>query len=219
MDDLQSRATVVSLGKGDCTDNHKIQPIRKFIADVARLLHGVDSNASWSSKVRAGLRLPHLTLIGIAADETSRLANGGHGPDYVTEAYPLVEMGIAKPDEAAILRRWGLNDVRKSGCFMCPYQPIAWYWALSVTQPDAWARAVHYEDVALARNAKMNVTGVRIDGVLARLPQLVERWRAANPEATVDAVLDKQYSRCNKDARAQRKVDTATVGHAALVTA
>jgi hypothetical protein len=126
-------------------------------------------------------------------------------------------MGIAKADEAPILADWGLDHVLKSGCVMCPYQSASWYWALSETQPTDWAAVVAYEETALARNERMNVTGIKADGVLLRLPELVARWRAANPEATVEAVLAKQYSRCTKDVRVQRKADEALVqiGHRA----
>jgi hypothetical protein len=158
MEDFQSRATVASLGKGDCTDNHKIQPIRRWINERSIARFG-RNNRSYSAQVRKGAAKAHVTLIGIAADELSRLDNGGKGPTYVTEAYPLITMGIAKADEALILACWGFNHVRKSGCFMCPYQPAGWYWALSVTHPGTYERVVEYERIALARNPKMAATG------------------------------------------------------------
>lgn len=192
MRDFESRATVASLGKGDCTDNHKIQPIRRFLSDVARVRFGVESNRRWSAAVRRGERRPHVTLIGIAADETSRLRNGaGRGPAYVVEAYPLVDLGIAKPDEAPTLLRWGLGSVRKSGCFLCPYQPAGWFWALSVEDPATFAAVVSYEATALARNPRMHATGFK-----RPIPEVVARWRAENPDATVEAVLTKEYARC-----------------------
>lgn len=196
MEDFQSRATVASLGKGDCTDNHKIQPIRRLMNDISLVRFG-RNNRSYSSLARRGEAPQHINLIGIAADETSRLANGeGRTPAYVTERYPLVTMGIAKADEAPILERWGLGFVRKSGCFLCPYQPIGWFWALSVAEPAIYAAVVEYERVALARNPRMAATGAK-----KPIPEAVAEWRAKNPEATVDAVLDKQYSRCTKEAR------------------
>jgi 3'-phosphoadenosine 5'-phosphosulfate sulfotransferase (PAPS reductase)/FAD synthetase len=211
MADFESRATVASLGKGDCTDNHKIQPIRRWINERSLARFGVN-NRSYSAAVRKGARRPHVTLIGIAADETSRLANGGHGPAYVEERYPLVTMGIAKPDETPILERWGFNHVRKSGCFMCPYQPASWYWALSVAHPGTWERAVEYERIALERNSRMAATGYkRRDGSPMPLPEVVSSWRAANPDATVAAVLDKQYSRCTKQARAAQRSELVTL--------
>ncbi len=213
--DLQSRATVASLGKGDCTDNHKIQPIRRLLSDLARVRFGVADNAAWGRLVRKGERGPHVTLIGIAADETSRLRNGGKGPSYVTERYPLVTMGIAKGDEQPHLEEWGFGHLRKSGCYMCPYQPPSWYWALRETEPETYAEVLEFERVALARNPRMNATGVRVggrQGSLLTIDQVVSRWRERNPDATVDAVLDKQYSRCTKDARAMRKAESASDG-------
>lgn len=200
--DLQSRATVVSMGKGDCTDNHKIAPMRKLLEDLSVERFGLD-NRQWGAAVRAGEREPHLTIIGIAADESHRAQRGQgkrRGPDYVTEAYPLVEMGISKADEAPILKRWGFEFVRKSGCFMCPYQPISWYWAMREADPKRWRQVVAYEQRALARNPHMYVTGGTKRGGGKRLPELVEEWRRKNPDATVDEVLDKAYKRCGKGA-------------------
>ena len=107
----------------------------------------------------------------------------------MTEAYPLHEMGIILADEREILWEWGLEDVRKSGCFMCPYQPPSWFWALSVLDPDLFAEVVEYERVSLERNAKIFITG--------RMPieEVVRRWRDKNPQASVSEVLDKTYER------------------------
>lgn len=200
-EDFESRATVASLGKGDCTDNHKIQPIRRFINDISLIRFGMN-NRRYSNKVRKGEALPHVTLIGIAADETRRLDNGGRGPDYVTEGYPLVDMGITKADEAPHLIRWGLGSVRKSGCVLCPYQPASWYWALSIEDPKTFAAVVAYEAKALARNPRMAATPAKAKGAPLTIPQVVERWRAANPDATVEAVLSKTYEMCVATARA-----------------
>jgi hypothetical protein len=208
--DFQSRSTVASIKRGDCTDNHKIQPIRRWLNDVSKLRFGY-GNKRCGHLVRKGLAQQHITLIGIAHDEQKRLAHGGRSPDYVEERYPLVTMGVAKPDEQAILERWGFGHVRKSGCVMCPFQPVSWYWALRETEPAEWMRIVAYEARALERNPKMAVTGAKAAGQPVRLPELVERWRAANPLATIDAVLDKQYSRVRAEARAEQRAELATL--------
>lgn len=204
LDDFRSRATVASLGKGDCTENHKILPIRRFVKALAAERFGLDGR-EWGAAVRRGERPPHLTIVGIAADETARLAESGRSPDYMSEAYPLVEMGIAKADEEPILARRELAHVKKSGCHVCPYQPPSWWWALSVAEPALFARAVEYEAHALARNPRMNVTGLKVAGRPLTIPEVVDRWRAANPDATTEAVLSKQYTRCTREARADRK--------------
>ncbi|MBW2675813.1 MAG: hypothetical protein JRD89_20800 [Deltaproteobacteria bacterium] len=155
MADFQSRATVASLGKGDCTDNHKLCPIRRLVNDISLVRFG-RNNRSYSSLVRKGER---------------HLGNGkGRTPAYLTEAYPLITMNISKPDEAVVLERWELNHVMKSGCFMCPYQPAGWYWALSVTDPATFAAVVEYEKVALERNPRMRATGAKVP-----VPQMVAK--------------------------------------------
>lgn len=193
VDDYSSRSTVVSIGKGDCTDNHKIAPIRKVIHDLS-LEKGLSGNRSHGHLVRIGSCRPHLTLIGIAADEAQRASVSADSPDYVSEAFPLIEMGIAKDDEAAILARWGWNDVRKSGCYCCPYQPPAWWWALQETQPALWAEMQAYEAKSLAQNDKMFVTGK------CGLEAVIKRWREKNPNVTIDEALDKAYARGGKAA-------------------
>jgi len=202
--DYQSRETVVSLGKGDCTDNHKIQPIRRFIQDLSIQRFGL-SNRQWSGLVRNGEREPHVSLIGFAADEGRRLANAKRGVAYVTEMYPLIDMGIPKDEESPILSQWGLDGTKKSGCFVCPMQPAGWWWVLSVTEPELWRRAIGYEAAALARNERMNATGVKVAGRLLTIDQVAHRWRERNPRATVEAVLTKSYNHCPAEARVDKK--------------
>ena len=89
LEDYQSRQTIASRGAKDCTMNHKVEPIRKLIGDLALRRFGVD-NRGWGALVRAGQRRPHLSLVGIAADELPRVhlghpQDGGDGPWFVTE--------------------------------------------------------------------------------------------------------------------------------------
>jgi hypothetical protein len=205
IDDYQSRETVVSLGKGDCTDNHKIQPIRRLLNELSMKRFGLN-NRQWAHQVKKGLRPKHLTLIGYAADEQRRLNNGaGRAPKYVTEGFPLIDMDITKAGEAKILREWDLDFVRKSGCYVCPYQPAGWWWALSTAEPELWDRAMEYERIALARNPRMPATGYKKKGKPGTIVEMVRSWREKNPHATVDDVLAKTYSQCPERARAEMK--------------
>lgn len=192
--DYGSRATIAARAKKDCTINHKVDPIRKLIQDLSLERFGLD-NVRWGAAVRAGERRPHLTLVGFAADELERALvthplQGGSGPWYVTEAYPLIELGLSKRDEARVLSDCGFNDAHKSGCTICPFQPASWYWALRESDPVQWGRAVEYEARALAANPRMFILGDR------PIAEIVEAWRARHPEATVPAVMAKAYSRC-----------------------
>lgn len=205
LEDFQSRQTVASLGKGDCTDNHKIQPIRRFLNDLSQHRFGLN-NRRYANQVRKGNRQPHVALIGYAADEQRRLNNGeGRTPAYASEAFPLIDMDISKAREAQVLRMWGLDHVMKSGCFICPYQPAGWWWALSVAEPELWGRAVTYETIAMERNPRMAATGFKRKGKPGTIVEMVRSWREKNPHATVADVLAKTYSQCPERARAEMK--------------
>ncbi len=248
-DDYYSRATIASRAKADCTENHKVAAIRKLIDDLSRARFGV-GNRGWSALVEAGEALPHLSLVGIAADEPSRVVHmhpldppatrtpptprkgqpliprftsvhrpwkypkgrknsrtwserpgGWPGPWYVTEAYPLVELGVAKDDEQAILDRHGFGGTYKSGCWLCPHQPVGWFWVLREAakgnkqakkhaDPRWWGSVVEYERAALEANPNMKVIGS-----YPSIPIAVERWRAKNPRATIEEVMQKDYAR------------------------
>lgn len=209
--DYMSRGMVVPFRDGGCTENHKVLPMRRMLADLARerwvslagdRTPGKNPNATWSRWVKAGVATPHTMLIGIAADEAHR-ALTGVGPGYERSVYPLVEMGVTKADEAAILARHGLGHVHKSGCMMCKFQPIGWYWALSELRPREFAAVVAYEAHALD-NGRVKGNGQYLfpktrgpDGKPLRIRAAVEQWRSNNPHATVEAVMRKDYKRCD----------------------
>lgn len=195
--DFGGKSTIAMRSDASCTDNHKIAPIRRLMSDLAREKYGVNTNRSWAALVRAGKRRPHLNLIGYAADELARAERGEEAgcfdTDYATEAYPLVEMGITKAEEARVLTRCDLQHALKSGCWLCPHQPLGWFWVLRETDPDTWRQVVEYETRAMDRKGKSHaITGSR------PISEMVERWRANNPEATMADVLAKTYAKCQK---------------------
>lgn len=218
IEDFGSRQTVVSLQKGDCTDNHKILPIRRLINDLAVARFGIN-NRRWAHAKSSVRRHQHITLIGIAADESGRVKEYANAPKFITERYPLIEMDIAKTDEQPILERHGLGHIRKSGCDGCPFQPASWFFALQQTNPTRWQELLDYEAVAVAKNPKMFITGKK------PLPEFVANWRAKHPDATLDAILDKSYGRgCaaikkikalqEEQARLDRQAEKAEAKHA-----
>lgn len=189
MDEYMRLASFAATVSGSCTSNQKIDPIRRCTNDLAVERFGID-HRRWSLQAQKGLRPRHRSLIGIAADEASRAIDPGR-PFYERPVYPLIPMGVSKADEREILERWGFQDTLKSGCIMCPYQGAGWFWALRTSEPRRWAKVLDYEATALARNPKLG-------GIVAGVPVAVavERWRERNPDATVEAVLSKSYSRC-----------------------
>lgn len=216
MADYASRGAVVKFNDASCTVNHKIGPNRGLINDLSVAKYGLD-NRHWSLAVARGDRPPHRVLLGIAADEAERAEAGTdaadpRGPAYEHNYYPLIEMGVTKPDEVEILKRHGFDDTKKSGCVMCKFQPIEWYWALRETDPERFAEVVKYEQNALktSPNLLLFPKGVpasngwngdtRPGKERPRLPiaEAVELWHQLNKDRnpTAEQVLAKTYKRC-----------------------
>ena len=156
IDDYRSRAALILKGGGgDCTENHKILPSREMMQDLAIERFGAwATNDAWGEAVLAGRRQPHLVLLGIAADEAGRAREvdpRASSTPFEENRYPLVEMGIEKPMEGAILARHGFADARKSGCYACKYQDRSWYWALLVLEPALFAKVEEWEASSVAR--------------------------------------------------------------------
>lgn len=203
MADYSSKGTIVAFSDASCTANHKIAPNRALIDDLSVERFGLN-NRQWSALVAAGRRLPHRVLLGIAADEADR-AISGSGPLYEENLYPLVEMGICKSDEAAILRRFFLDGVQKSGCVMCKFAPLSWYWALSEMEPEQFEAVGAYEARALEHNPRLLIFPKR--GLPVR--EAVRQWRIENPDATIDAVLAKDYKRCDRPGATRSDAEAA----------
>ena len=116
---------------------------------------------------------------------------------YLKAVYPLMEADITKDDERPILQRHGLDGTRKSGCRSCHFQGGGWWWALKQTDPAFFAWVCDWEAEAASKvdgNGKARPASYRFSSKRP-LAEVVERWRARHPEATVDGVLDKDYGR------------------------
>jgi len=183
MDDYMSRAAIILFNDAGCTEKNKILPNRAMIEDLAVERFGEwATNKEWGKRVRAGDLEPHLVLLGIAADEPHRAVKMDYiqsDSPYEDNAYPLVEMGITKAKEQAILERHGFGSVRKSGCFMCKYQPPEWYWALSVLEPEVFKRVEAYERASVDRvGGRMSLFPKKVKLIVrGKINPTVTAWR------------------------------------------
>lgn len=182
-----------------CTDNHKIQVMRRLLSDLSVEVFGPEANNTrWSLGVKRGELEPHRRLIGFTIDEQDRAQPPPQEKlrnQYERLVFPLIEAGLGKADEGRILRAHGFDidlPVYKSGCYLCPFQSPGWFWALSVMHPDLFTSVEEYEATALARHKHMHVLGGR-HGKPIR--ETVTAWRGRNPHATLESVLRKDYSR------------------------
>jgi hypothetical protein len=135
------------------------------------------------------------------------------------DAYPLVEMGVTKRedldglpkvdrdriaaarkkaarqiglthfDEPSILAAGGFSGVQKSGCMMCKYQDVSWYWALSVIEPAFFREVERWEAEAVAlRGAQMALFPEKRVAKLRRTGTwnpVVARWKREGRPITV----------------------------------
>jgi hypothetical protein len=201
-----------------CTANHKIIPVNdRLTNDLLVEKFGIGKN-EWTAAVKRGERPLNRVLIGIAADETHRLAGAEaatQSAKHIRPHHPLVDMGITKAGEAEILERHGLGHVRKSGCMGCHFQPVSWYWALRESQPVSYQQIIDFEGRAIQYAVQEGLPVKYLRGTKP-IDEQVSRWREKNPEATVDAVLDKDYTRPKKGEKARpREIILEDDGNAA----
>ena len=88
----------IRFGDTACTDAHKVEPIRKFMTDLAKEKFGPSyTPTSWTAKVKRGDAVPHLNLLGIAKGEGGPAAPRAlyahpYDPDRVEQYEELDEM-------------------------------------------------------------------------------------------------------------------------------
>ncbi|MEI6046144.1 MAG: hypothetical protein WCS37_17470 [Chloroflexota bacterium] len=163
----QRKAGIPTRKFRSCTDGAKVAPFRRFVNHQKDLRFGKWKNYGYR----------HTVLIGIAADEAERADNSiSLIPDsakYLEHRFPLIEAGITKSACVEILKAENI-PAYKSGCYLCPFQPISKFWAVSVLYPELHAKSVAMENLAAARNPKLRIIGR--EGV--SLDQEIARWVA-----------------------------------------
>lgn len=95
---------------------------------------------------------PAFVLIGYAIDESHRAKlKTEKGFEY---RYPLIESEINRQGCKDIIKKYGLPEPRKSGCFVCPYQSVAEYKELRSVHPDLFCKAEQLENGYIKRREK-----------------------------------------------------------------
>lgn len=106
-----------AFGRGGCSLTWKIQPNRLLVS-------------KWMAKSSISFDVPVRSVVGINAGEQSRLLNKKgelkplketvFGVTFITE-YPLIEWGLDKDNERALITSIGLSIPPKSSCKRCPH--------------------------------------------------------------------------------------------------
>lgn len=117
-----------------------------------------------------------IIYVGYSADEEKRVGKAREDPRY---RFPLIEWGMGEQDCYDFLACRGLTNpiydyVKRSGCYMCPKQPLPSWYQLWDKNPQLWeiALAIDRESIELAGH------GLVYASYKTTLDKLAERFEA-----------------------------------------
>lgn len=141
----QSKGAITMIGAKHCTVKFKIRPLRRLIREYVGNSGGTQLAEVW---------------LGITTDEDHRM----HDSDvkWVQNRYPFIELGWSRQDCIDYLRSKNL-EVRKSGCFMCPYQSGDEWVDIRENHPELWNLSLSLEDTYFSERPE-RWKGLRYDG-------------------------------------------------------
>lgn len=119
------------IGVRSCTSKWKIEPINRFMRSIVGM---------------GRRRILAQVWIGISTDESKRATPSTN--QWVERRYPLLDLNMSRDDCSHFLKSHGM-EVKKSGCFLCPYQSAHQWSKLRREYPDLFAVAL-----AMETNAK-----------------------------------------------------------------
>jgi len=160
----ESKSTLPMVQSRSCTDNFKIQPIRRYVKKYL----GYDRAPR--NKVIANMWL------GITTDEARRM--GESHVKYVQHWYPFIALNMSRKDCIKFLKDNGYPVPIKSGCFMCMYQSKRSWRRLANKHPELFRIAVDMEEKAMTRTPDPLSVGLSPKGKLTQFwnGTTLEEW-------------------------------------------
>ena len=128
-----------SLGKTfrQCTDKHKLAPLRKAI--LKEIISAAIELHNAGLKVEIG----SFVWIGISVDEASRMKDSNHS--QIKHRWPLIELGLSRRASLQWMQSNGYGTPPRSSCSYCPYHSDTEWRRLKNDEPEAFEDAVRYE--------------------------------------------------------------------------
>ena len=114
-----------------CTREFKVEPIIQKVREIL----GYAPRQRVKEKVRC--------MLGITIDEAQRMKPSWH--KWVTNTFPLVDLGMHRTDCLKIMAEAGLPEPQKSACVYCPYHSDEYWQWMKDEQPEAFAQAVKFD--------------------------------------------------------------------------
>lgn len=124
--------SVPLVGIRSCTSRWKIDPIKRFMRSIV---------GNGRGKVIANVWL------GISTDERRRATPSKN--KWTARCYPLLELNMSRNDCNHYLGKNGFGEVKKSGCFMCPYQSAKQWAKLKKNHPELFDVSLEMEKRAI----------------------------------------------------------------------
>lgn len=157
------------MGRRQCTNEYKIQPIRKKVRELIGLSPG-----------QRGPKEAAVTQwIGISTDEIQRMKLSQDR--YVENRWPLVDKRISRHDCLAWMAANGYPMPAKSSCIGCPYHDNAMWRDMRDNDPESWADAVDIDRM------------MRAQGQVRGMSQLEYMHRSCKPLDQVDLSSPADY--------------------------
>jgi len=127
-EDYMKNGNIPIIGSRSCTSNFKILPQRRLIRAIV------------------GRKNKHLanTMLGITTDEEKRRTEGD--VQWLKLTYPLLDEFKYTRKECILLNNLNGWDVKKSGCFVCPFQGGKAWLELKNNHPKLFQIAVEMEE-------------------------------------------------------------------------
>ena len=116
-----------------CTNDYKIQPIRKKIRELC----GVERGKHFPKDKYVE------QWIGISMDEIMRMKPARD--KYITNYHPLIEMKMSRKDCIAWLKMYNFQLPEKSACICCPYHDDAYWHFMKTERVAEFADAVEFD--------------------------------------------------------------------------
>ncbi|WP_327639567.1 hypothetical protein OHB24_14725 [Kribbella sp. NBC_00482] len=138
------------IGRRQCTSEYKLAPITRKVRELL------------GAKPPTYRRVPTGRVceqwIGFSTDEIGRVSDRQR-VRYLTNRYPLLELGMSRKDCQRWLAARGWGDTVKSACIGCPFHGNRAWRDLRDNHPDEWTDAIAFD--AAIRNGGARGSGLR----------------------------------------------------------
>lgn len=164
------------MGRRQCTHEYKLKPIGRKVREL------LGAAAPDFRRVPKGA---HATQwIGFSTDEIHRVADHDR-VSYITQAYPLLDLGMSRTDCERWLRSRGWATVVKSACVGCPFHGNRQWREMRDQRPDEFADAVAFDEAIRKGGAR----GLPLNG-----EAFLHRSRVPLARAPIDRVTRAEWA-------------------------